>query len=121
MPLPGSGVTRIFPGPTDCAALLGLGGSAIGRSNANAGARDVARVARGRDVVIVADDDEAGQSGAEAIAQAVLGHATRLRIWTPPAKDVRGWVIEGATRSDLEAALIDAHEIRLRVTTTREA
>ena len=51
----------------------------------------------------------------------VVGHATRLRIWTPPARDVRTWVVEGETRSDLETAVRDAREIWLQITTARES
>lgn len=103
----------ITEGPTDCAALLDLGLSAVGRSCCRSGGPlliDGVRQRHYRSVVIVADGDRPGQAGAQALATLLALHVRQLKILTPPPglKDARAWKAAGATASDLHAALVAA-------------
>lgn len=94
----------IAEGPTDTAAMWGLGLDAVGRPSC-AGAVDFARaVAVDRDVVIVADGDEAGQRGAAALAEKLVKVTKSVRIIEPPFhKDAREWITKGgASRRVIE-------------------
>jgi DNA primase len=89
----------ICEGPTDTAAMLDLGLSAIGRSNCEPWNILVTPVARGRKVVIVADADSVGQSGAAALRDALKNECPDVRIVSPVgAKDAREWKRQGLTR-----------------------
>ena len=97
----------IAEGPTDCAALLDMGFNAIGRPNCSGGRRlivDFVTRHRVRDVVIVADRDDAGRRGGEALGHLLATQVQRVRIITPPdgLKDLRAWKIGGATRTDVQ-------------------
>ena len=100
----------IAEGPTDCAALLDLGFAAVGRPDCTGGTRllvDLVRKLRAGSVVIVADADEPGLRGAEALASVLIVYVPQLRIITPPSgiKDVRAWKHAGATAADLTASI----------------
>ena len=103
--LPASGVLLIAEGPTDTAALLGLEFAAIGRPSCRGGVRLVCELTRGREIVVVSDNDwnGAGQRGAAALASVMRVHCRSVRLIHPPdgAKDARAWVSAGATRADL--------------------
>lgn len=102
----------LFPeGPTDAAALLGLGFAVVGRPSCTGGVRYCVELGRGRECVVVADDDAPGRRGAEALTVALALVATRVRLVAPPAKDVREWVRAGAVRGDV-ARLIEAAPVR---------
>ena len=90
----------ICEGPTDTAALHGLGFCVIGRDCCTGGREDISLYIKRHsptNIIIVADPDEPGQKGAASL-RAYLG---RGRIVTPPAKDVRAWVGSGAGRHDV--------------------
>ena len=105
----------ICEGPTDCAALLTMGFDAIGRPACMGGTEYVIEFLKGRrrDVVIMADKDEAkhrpdgsvwfpGQEGAARLGQAILPYVHSLKIVKPPFhKDVREWLRAGATKETL--------------------
>jgi len=97
-------------GPTDTAALLDLGLVAIGRPNNRNGRehlRELLRRRRPASVIIFADNDSPGISGATDIAKYLLPHALHVAVLRPPDSygDARDWVRGGATRRDvLEAA-----------------
>jgi hypothetical protein len=102
---PGEGMLLICEGASDTAAAISLGFDAIGVPGAGQGT-DIATVyARGRDVVIVADKDEAGERGAAKLAKAVSATAQSVRTVVPPVKDLREWLICGATRQVVEDAI----------------
>jgi 5S rRNA maturation endonuclease (ribonuclease M5) len=114
--LPRGGELLITEGPTDCAALLDLGFAATGRPSCTGGVKLLVELARRRKpstVTIVADGDEPGQRGANALATVLAVYVRRLRIITPPieVKDARTWKQAGATVADVRAA-IDAAPIR---------
>jgi hypothetical protein len=124
----------VCEGPTDTAALLGLGFDVIGRPQCN-GLEDLVidacRRLRPRDVVILADFDEPkprpdgttfrpGQDGARRLADALTLAGRRPRIILPlaPHKDARAWVRAGATRETVLAVIKAAryHQPRKEVT-----
>jgi Toprim-like len=92
----------IAEGPTDCAALLDMGLVAVGRPSCNGGVAlltQVVRRLRPATVVIVADGDQAGQTGAMTLANVLSTMPVKLASLTPPQgiKDVRAWKQHGAT------------------------
>ena len=96
------GELYICEGPTDTAAMLSIGGYAIGRPSClgcEDMIRDFIRVNKIRTVTIVADADEPGQRGAEKL-QASL--KVKSKIWTPPAKDIREAAKKGLTAKLIE-------------------
>jgi hypothetical protein len=109
----------ICEGPTDCAALLDLEYDAIGRPSCSGGTEHIIEFLQGRrrEVVIMADHDEAkqrpdgttwypGQEGAVRLAQAIRPFVRTLKIVKPPFhKDVRDWYRAGATRAVIEAVI----------------
>lgn len=118
--LPASGLLLVTEGPTDCAALLGLGFACIGRPSCAGGVALVGNLARGRDVVIVADADEPGRRGAHALALALVLLCPMVRTIYPPdgTKDAREWTRRGATRVDIERAIAAAEPMRLGIKTS---
>jgi len=97
---------HVAEGETDAAALHALGLASIGRPGCRACARLVIEFVRTRqpgEVVIVADADEEGQAGADALARNLVAVAPAVRVITPPDghKDIRAWVRAGARSEDV--------------------
>ena len=117
--LPDVGPLLVTEGPTDCAALLGLGFACIGRPSCTGGVAIVCKLARGRDVVIVADSDVYGRRGAEALAVALVLLCRSVRVILPPdgVKDARAWLQRGATAGDVQAAIEAAAPLCIGITT----
>lgn len=94
----------ICEGPTDCAAMLGIGLNAIGRPSCQGQEKLIAQFLRKhkpKEVVIVSDADAPGMRGAELLANTIW---TSAKIIAPPRhKDARAWINAGATRSAFEA------------------
>jgi hypothetical protein len=102
----------ICEGESDCAAMLDLGFSAIGRPSCSAGTEAILKFlsVRRRHVIIMADKDEPkkrpdgslwrpGQEGALLLAKAVSPFVRSVRVIKPPRhKDVRQWYQAGATK-----------------------
>lgn len=105
---PGVGLLLICEGESDTAAALSLGFNAIGVPGAGQITSIVAAVARGLDVVLVADNDKAGTIGAEKLRVKLRKVVASLRTIAPPAKykDLREWLLAGATQADVQQ-LID--------------
>jgi DNA primase len=123
--LPDGGRLLICEGPTDTAALLDLGFSAVGRPSCTGGTRhlvELVRLRRPSELVIVADGDGPGQRGAEGLAATLAAYCAVVRVITPPAphKDARAWKQAGATAGDV-VALIDAAPVRRLQIRTRKA
>jgi hypothetical protein len=110
----------ICEGPTDTAALLGLGFDVIGRPQCSGMEYlviDACRRLRPRDVVILADFDEPkpapgggtfrpGQDGACRLADELTLAGVRPKIILPlVGKDARAWVRAGATREIVLTAI----------------
>ncbi len=114
------GQLLIAEGPTDTAALLDLGFTAIGRPSCNGGARHlvgVVRSLRPSRVVIVADADAPGVAGAANLACVLCVYCRDVRIVRPPPphKDARAWVTGGARRGDVESLIAQSSAHRLSV------
>lgn len=102
----------ICEGPTDCAALLDLEFDTLGRPSCSGGNEHVMEFLRGRrrDVIIMADNDEAkerpdgsvwfpGQEGAATLARQIKPLVRSVKVCHPPIhKDIRAWKQAGATR-----------------------
>ena len=98
----------VVEGPTDAAAAVSLGFYAIGRPSCTGGAREIAALCRRRGIKrlsVLADNDGPGVNGARSFC-GQIGLPARLVVL--PAKDVREWVKNGATRQAVEACL-EAH------------
>jgi hypothetical protein len=66
---------------------------------------------RGKDVVIIPDNDDPGEQHAAAVTASLYGVARSVKIVRVPyGKDLSDWVAEGATRADVERALAAAPE-----------
>jgi hypothetical protein len=64
---------------------------------------------RGKDVVIIPDNDNPGEQHAAAVAASLYGVARSVKIVRVPyGKDLSDWVAEGATRADVERAVTAA-------------
>ncbi|MHC5023150.1 MAG: CHC2 zinc finger domain-containing protein [Planctomycetota bacterium] len=108
------GMLCITEGPTDCAALLGVGFSSIGRPSCTGGTKAIRGLARGRDTIIFADRGDSGRRGAEALAAALLPYCPTVRVIHPRwHDDLREWVRAGATRLDVEAVIAATEPRRL--------
>lgn len=104
----------LFPeGPTDSAAAMGLGFDVVGRPSCTGATRICAELARGRAAVVVADSDEPGRRGAEALAAALQPYAATVRVIEPPAKDLREWIRGGAAADDVFGLIAAAPARRL--------
>ncbi len=106
----------VTEGPTDCAALLDLGFSAVGRPSCTGGVKllvELVQAQRPAELVIVADGDAPGQRGAESLASVLVAYSRAVRVITPPSgiKDARDWKRRGATAEDM-AAVIDVAPVR---------
>ena len=109
-------------GPTDTAALLDLGFEAVGRPSCLGGTRIVCELVLRKKppaVIVVSDRDEneAGQHGAESMATALLTYCPSVRVIQPPKKikDVRAWLLAGATRKNVQAVINAAPHRKLTV------
>ena len=119
--LSSAGRLLIAEGPTDTAALLDLGFSAVGRPSCQGGADLLTELVRQREaaeVVIVADADGAGRSGAEALAAVLLACVKTARVIFPPAeiKDARQWKQHGATFGEIEQTILATQPHKLKIT-----
>lgn len=108
----------VCEGPTDTAAMMGLGYDAVGRPSCRGCHEDIlqlanptkGKAAKPRDVVILADDDGPGLSGAESLADFLIDHRVKsVKIVTPQGrKDAREWVNDGADRAAVDRAIANA-------------
>lgn len=114
----------IAEGPTDAAAALDLGFDTIGRPNCNSKVNMTARFAKGRHVVIVADNDppkedgrQPGKDGAEKLARELLLHCLSVKIIYPPnkIKDLRQWLRTGLTRGHLQHVIDNMKPLTLEL------
>lgn len=116
----------ICEGPTDCAALLTLGFNAIGRPSCLGGVKYIIPFLRAgprREVVIMADRDEPkrlpngslwrpGYDGAMKLARQVKWLTDGVKVVKPPRhKDIRRWLIAGATKDTVQAIINNSRYI----------
>lgn len=112
----------IGEGPTDCAALLDLGFSPIGRASCGTGYQYIKEMIEHyeRQVVIVADKDEAkfapdgrkffpGYDGGLKLARSIKPFVRSVRLIKPPEKkDIRAWYLAGGTSAAVLALVKNA-------------
>ena len=94
----------VTEGGTDTGAALDCGFEAVGRFSCGTGANDLMKLVRQRrpaSVVIVADADGPGRSGAERLADSLVPRVAVLKLVEPPTRDLRAWLNLGATTADL--------------------
>jgi hypothetical protein len=108
------GEVYVCEGPTDTAALLGLGLHAFGLASAGACTKMATRLVAGlaaRRAVVVADNDDVGASSARRVAHALRVVVRDVRVVAPPPefKDAREWVHAGATEASVRA-MVEATE-----------
>jgi len=99
----------VAEGGTDTAAGLALGRWCIGRFSALSGFKDLGRLLRDRSaarVSIVADRDDVGVKGADALRRFLAPLLREVRVVAPPKglKDLREWLRSGCTAEDLARA-----------------
>jgi hypothetical protein len=104
-PRPGKGIV-ICEGPTDTAAVLGMGMNAIGRPSAMGSHALVGEVVEGMDVCLISDSDEVGIDSATKLARFLKTKCRRVGILVPPAKDARAWISSGSVGQPLLRSLI---------------
>lgn len=110
---PAESLCLICEGPTDTAAALDLGFSAIGRPNCNSLIQMTASAVAGcKEVVIAADNDAAGKDGAEKLSNYLAVRCRKVKVVCPPAgiKDLRQWLQRGLT-ADCLKQIIEKTEI----------
>jgi len=108
----------VVEGPTDCAAALDLGLTAIGRPSNTAGLAFILEFCKRflprRHVVICRNADPVGSvaevhtiAGAETLAARLMEEkaASEVSIVFPPVKDMRAFLQQGNTRQDVESLL----------------
>lgn len=104
------GTVLVVEGASDVLAATSMGYAAVGRSSNRAGGALLAELLRGRDVLVVGENDEKpdgdwpGRDGAKHIAAELARRWGRPVKWAmPPAghKDVRRWYIDDETGADL--------------------
>jgi hypothetical protein len=116
--LTGVGPLLLCEGPTDAAAALDLGSAAIGRPNCNSLVEMTVRAVRGREeIVIVADNNAVGRTGADRLASILGLCCPCVRVVHPPAgvKDLRQWLHAGLTCEALRAVIAGTSPISMSV------
>lgn len=93
----------VCEGPTDTAALLGLGLNAIGRPSAMGSHALVDEVVEGSPVCIISDSDKVGIDSSTKLASHLKKQGNKVCVIIPPAKDARDWI---AGREKASAATI---------------
>lgn len=120
--LTGVGPVLLCEGPTDTAAALDLGFDAIGRPNCNSVMKMAVAVAKGRaEVVVVADNDPAGRTGAQKLAGTLALCCPRVKIVVPPdgIKDLRQWLNAGVTSEALRQTISATLAVGVKVSLSR--
>lgn len=120
------GSLLICEGPTDCAALLDLGYSAVGRPSCSGGTDHLIQFLKGqwRDIVIISDNDEPreiagriicpGIDGAMRLAGDLFRYARSIKVILPKFKDIREWVRKGATSQAVNALIRNAGYFKMQ-------
>jgi len=92
----------VVEGMTDTAAAMDLGFVAVGRPSNKAGLGVLKDLVRGRDVIVVGENDEAGVEGMVAAYQTLKDGAKSVQQVLPPEhlKDLRQWKNRGELTHD---------------------
>ena len=87
----------VTEGESDCMVAAGWGMNAVARPSCSSCRAHVARLAKRKEVLIVADRDAAGKAGAQELRLALKPVAKSVVVIYPPCKDLRQWTREGGT------------------------
>lgn len=111
----------LVEGPTDAAAVHSLGLEAIGRASCLHVSPALRDALAGRTVIVVADNDDPGRSGASRAVEYL--DRSRATVMSPPPqfKDMRAWISEGANRQDVETLAREAIEDAMEKQVSRGA
>ena len=114
----------VLEGASDTAAFLDLGLAALGRPSCTGGARIITRFVRAhrvQEVVVVADADGPGRSGARGLVAQLQVVCRSVRLIEPGcgAKDARAWVNAGATRAAVLSAVEVVEPLQIAITVRR--
>lgn len=91
----------VCEGPTDTAAAVDMGFSAIGRPSCMGGADLIGEAVGKRHVAIIADDDGPGMDGARRLSERLRRFCGSVKIVVPKHNDLREWKRQGATKQDV--------------------
>lgn len=111
-----TGTVYVTEGPTDTAAVMGLGLTVVGRASSGTCVEMLVSLLQGSKlVVIVSDIDrdtvQAGQRGAKKLAEALVGVCESVKIIYPlRGKDVREWITKFKATRELIEAVVDNTE-----------
>ncbi|MCA9312164.1 MAG: hypothetical protein KDA21_13205 [Phycisphaerales bacterium] len=111
----------IAEGPTDTAALLGVGVAAIGRPSCLGAVAETIAFTRRHAInstIVLSDGDEPGRRGALVLARRLGAYCLDVRIAPPPRrfKDAREWVASGVEATEVIQTLSAAAQ-RIEVRT----
>jgi len=108
----------ICEGVSDVGSALDLGFEAIGRASCNTGAEMLSECVRGRDVVIIGDNDDAGKKGAQVLALKLALYCPSVKIIFPPegVKDLRQWKAKGADHTIVFEVISAKRPVSIKVT-----
>jgi len=99
----------VVEGPTDAAAMRSLGIEVVGRASCLHQSGDLRERLRGRRVIVISDNDDAGEIGATKLANYLEGFAAAWVISPPDGlKDAREWIRAGAKRDDIDTLATEA-------------
>jgi len=123
--LSSEGLLLICEGPTDTAAALDLGFTAIGRPNCNSCVDMTIEFCKGRSQIIIIGDNDPpkeggrfpGKEGAEKLARKLLLHCSSVKVIYPPdkAKDLRQWFRAGLTSGQLQQIIEKEKELQIKI------
>jgi hypothetical protein len=113
-------ILLVTEGASDALAAFTMGFLAVaGRPSCTGGRPHIVALVRQHNpalVAIVADQDAPGQRGAVELASRLALHCRDVRVVTPPSKDLRAWLLSGATATDLQQLIHSATKHKLQVT-----
>ena len=99
----------VCEGESDTAAAITLGFDAIGRPGCTNGADLIVELLKREQhsgqIVVLGDSDRPGVLGAISLCDRLRDESIKSTTFVPPAKDVRAWLIAGATKQDVKAAI----------------
>ena len=115
--LSGKDTLLICEGESDTAAALDLAFSAIGRPNCTSCVDMTADFVKGREVVIIGDNDDGGRFGVERLSDTLVLYCKDVRIVYPPEgiKDLRQWFQAGLTGNQLRQIIEDTKPLTMEL------
>jgi hypothetical protein len=91
----------VTEGESDLMVAASMGHNAVARPGCRACVTQIAWMARGKDLLVIADNDPAGLAGARALVDACKARARSARVVVTARKDLREWYCNGGTEKEL--------------------